>query len=135
MPAVLIVDDDRTHRQILKMTLVRGGFSVRELDSGRTALAAAKEQQPDLVLLDIAMPGMSGLEVCAQLKADEITRALPVIMLTAVATPEHIQRALDAGAADYILKPFDPERVLKAVRELCPPPEEASPQPGGQASA
>jgi DNA-binding response OmpR family regulator len=129
LPTVLIVDDDRTHRQILKMTLDRGGFSVLELDNGRTALETAKREQPDLVLLDIVMPGMGGLKVCEQLKADEATRALPVVMLTAVATPEHLQRALNAGAADYIVKPFDPDRVLTVVRELCPR-EGASPQAG-----
>ncbi len=119
MPTVLIVDDDRTHRQILNMTLVRGGFSVRELDNGRTALETVKQEHPDLVLVDIVMPGVSGLDTLQQLKGDEATRALPVVMLTAVATPEHIQRALDAGAADYILKPFDPNLVLTVVRGLC----------------
>ena len=93
-----------------------------ELDNGRTALETAKREQPDLVLLDIVMPGMGGLEICEQLKADEATRALPVVMVTAVATPEHLQRALNAGAADYIVKPFDPDRVLAVVRELCPCP-------------
>lgn len=105
-PRVLIVDDEPVNLKVLAAHLTRWGCAVQQASSGAEALAAIPEFRPDLILLDIMMPGQSGLEVCEHLQADPRLRQIPVIFLSAVAGEGARLKGLEAGARDYITKPF-----------------------------
>ena len=112
---VLVVDDTETNIDILVETLGED-YDVQVAMDGETALASAAEDPPDLILLDIMMPGMDGYEVCRRLKADENTRDIPVIFVTAKTEVEDEVRGFKLGAVDYITKPISPPRVVERVR-------------------
>ena len=112
---VLVVDDSPDGLQILNEILKRQ-YEVRLARSGEQALQAAQQKpQPDAILLDIMMPGMDGYEVCSRLKANDATRDIPVIFVTAKSDAEDAQRGFDLGGADYITKPILPPVVLARV--------------------
>ena len=112
---ILVVDDSPDGLQILNEVLKRQ-YEVRLARSGEQALQAAqKKPQPDAILLDIMMPGMDGYEVCSRLKANDATRDIPVIFLTAKADIEDAQRGFDLGGADFITKPILPPVVLARI--------------------
>ncbi len=113
---VLVVDDEKSDRLVLRAILRRGGYEVREADNGDAALAAMRAQAPDLVLLDVRMPGKDGYAVCAELKADPALADIPVIFLSARDSPTDKVRGFELGANDYVAKPFAPEEVLARVR-------------------
>ena len=116
---VLIIDDDAVTRLLVGSAMCGAGHEVLENDSGETAMATLEECRPELILLDIEMPGMYGLDVCSELKRDPLLRDIPVIFLTAAASPEERVEGLRAGAVDYIIKPFDFEEVrLRLVIHL-----------------
>jgi diguanylate cyclase (GGDEF)-like protein len=104
---VLVVDDDPLIRLLAREALLELGLEVDEAEDGPAALAAAEAVQPDLILLDVVMPGMSGFEVCRHLRDGVRTRLIPVIMLTGLGDEDSIARAFDAGATDFILKPIN----------------------------
>jgi len=110
---VLVVEDDESILEMLRYGLERFGFSVHCVGSGEEALAAATRERPDLVLLDLMLPGMSGLEVCRRLKREKETSSIPIVILTARDTEADIVTGLEIGADDYLTKPFSP-RVLSA---------------------
>lgn len=112
---VLIVDDDQNSLQLLARIIEMSGYRVRTASSGFAALESVQAEPPDLVLLDIMMPRMSGKEVCARLKQDERTRDIPVLFLTALGTADDKLEGFRMGAVDYITKPFDVEEVLARV--------------------
>ncbi|MDG0855678.1 diguanylate cyclase [Roseateles puraquae] len=114
-PRLLIVDDQPVNIQALHRVFA-GDCQVLMATDGARALQVCRERQPDLVLLDVQMPGMDGHELCAELKADPLLRAIPIIFVTAQDRPEDETRALDAGAADFITKPFNPTVVRARVR-------------------
>lgn len=116
VPRVLVVDDYDVNRRILRAILARDGYELVEAADGAAALAAAIESAPDLVLLDIMMPGMDGYEVCARLKRDPRLADTPVIFLSALDDAESKVRGFEAGAVDYVAKPFDNAEVLARVR-------------------
>ncbi|MCP4177033.1 MAG: two-component system response regulator [bacterium] len=111
---VLIVDDTETNIDILVDTL-EDSFELRVAMDGKTALEDVKDFPPDLILLDIMMPGMSGYEVCEKLKADEQTKNIPIIFLTAMSEELDEEKGLELGAIDYITKPFSPKLVKSRV--------------------
>jgi phosphoserine phosphatase RsbU/P len=113
---VLIVDDARITRRIATDQLERAGFQVASAASGEEGLALVAAEPPDLVLLDITMPGIDGLEACRRLKADPATADIPVIFLSALDEVEQVVTGLEAGASDYISKPFRPAELLARVR-------------------
>ena len=113
---ILIVDDTPQNLQLLEALLREQGCQVFALPSGELALAAAARIQPDLILLDILMPGLDGYEVCARLKADPGTRDIPVLFLSALHEPLDKVRAFQAGGVDYITKPFQIEEVSARVQ-------------------
>ncbi|CAA9398957.1 hypothetical protein AVDCRST_MAG84-6026 [uncultured Microcoleus sp.] len=112
---ILIVDDIPANIQLLSQVLIENGYKVRKLISGQRALKAVELQAPDLILLDIKMPGMDGYEVCRQLKASEATCDIPIIFISALDDVFDKVKGFEAGGADYIIKPFEPVEVLARV--------------------
>jgi two-component system sensor histidine kinase/response regulator len=117
-PDVLVVDDDPRNRKLLEEYLLGAGYGVRMAHDGRTALQMAEESAPDLVLLDVMMPDLSGLEVCRRLKADPKTRLAQVVLVTALDGTPHKVEGLDTGADDYVAKPVRREEFMAKVRSL-----------------
>ncbi|MDJ0721018.1 MAG: response regulator [Desulfobacterales bacterium] len=113
--SILMVDDNATNLQVLSQTLAGRGYRLLVAKNGESALAITNKAQPDLILLDIMMPGMDGFEVCRQLKADPETHDIPIIFLSALGQTEDKVRGLQLGAVDYITKPFQPEEVIARV--------------------
>ncbi|MEX1177133.1 MAG: response regulator [Nitriliruptor sp.] len=113
---VLIVDDDEDIRTYLDVTLALDGFEVIEAESGQQALDQARRGDPDLILLDVMMPGMDGLEVLRRLREDARTAHLPIVLLTARGQAADTVEGLDAGADGYLTKPFEAEVLLAHVR-------------------
>jgi DNA-binding response OmpR family regulator len=118
MSEILVVDDDRDVAQSIELSLRRRGFRVTLAHSGVEALKTLRRYRPDLVILDILMPGMSGLEVCRHLRADPNTVELPVIFLTARGQEQDRIDGLRAGADDYLSKPFNLEELLLRVKAV-----------------
>ena len=116
MHRVLVIDDDPALTSVLKRSLSYEGFAVDVAASGAEGLDAARQRQPDLVILDILMPGMDGLEVLKRLRAGD--RQLPVLLLTARDTPADEAQGLRVGADDYVVKPFTFEVLLARVQAL-----------------
>jgi DNA-binding response OmpR family regulator len=120
-PVVLVVDDDATIRRLLQITLETEGFTVSTAGDGVEGLRMAQEApRPDLVLLDIMMPGMDGLQVCHTLKNDPATEDMPVVLLSAKAQSHDIELGMRVGADDYITKPPDLLDLVARVRQLLP---------------
>lgn len=113
--SILLVDDNADSVHLLSLILTRAGYKVWPAMDGNQALELALSLLPDLILLDIMMPGMDGYEVCEQLKANETTRDIPVVFLSAVGQVQGKVRALAAGGVDYITKPFQSQEVLARV--------------------
>ena len=118
MYKVLVADDEHNIRNILDFSLHAEGFEVVSALNGEDAFKLAVESTPDLVILDVMMPGQGGMETCRALKNDRRTARVPVILLTAMADRENRAAGLDAGADAYITKPFSPQKVIDAVQEL-----------------
>ncbi|EPR41175.1 response regulator receiver sensor signal transduction histidine kinase [Desulfovibrio sp. X2] len=112
---ILVVDDTLSNLETLN-EILRGEFAVSVATTGLEALSLAREAPPDLVLLDVMMPGMDGYEVCRRLKADEATSSVPVVFVTALSDPEAEERGFAIGGVDYVTKPFSPSIVLARVR-------------------
>jgi DNA-binding response OmpR family regulator len=118
MSRILIVEDDTDIAALLQHFLEKAGFASETIADGGRALTLARETPPDLVILDLMLPGLNGLEVCKALRADNRTAALPIIMLTARGEEAERILGLDSGADDYIVKPFSPNEVMARVRAL-----------------
>ena len=120
MKKILIVDDEPEIRELLKKKLGRHVYAAIAAADGQEALAICREQLPDLILLDIAMPQMDGYETCEKLKQDKITAGIPVLLLTAkdLNPASVVARCAEIGAADYISKPSSTEDLLKKIKEI-----------------
>ncbi len=115
---ILVVEDDDDILQLLKYNLAKEGYLVTGVASGEEALKAVKLNVPDLILLDLMLPGVDGLEVCRMLKRDDQTSRIPIIMLTAKGEEADIVTGLELGADDYVTKPFSPRVLLARVRTV-----------------
>jgi DNA-binding response OmpR family regulator len=115
---VLVADDDEDILQLVSFRLERAGYTVVTAADGPQALAAAREHQPDLAVLDVMMPGLNGYEVTRQLRADPATQAIPVILLTARVQEADVSRGFEAGADDYLRKPFSPQELRSRVQAI-----------------
>lgn len=118
MGKILIVEDEANIRQLLRYNLEKEGFQVMEAIDGIQGLRTAQREKPDLVLLDLMLPGMDGLEVCRTLKGTPATSALPIIMLTAKAEEVDKIIGLELGADDYMTKPFSPRELIARIKAV-----------------
>ena len=118
MSKVLIVEDEANIRQLVKYNLEKESFQVIEAEDGLQGLRLAKAEKPDLVLLDLMLPQMDGLEVCRSLKGNQATAALPIIMLTAKSEEIDKVIGLELGADDYLTKPFSPRELVARVKAV-----------------
>lgn len=118
MTTILIVEDEEDLRELVKHSLQRENFNVLEAESGEVALRLMDRVLPDLILLDLMLPGDDGLEICRKLKRDARTKAIPVIMMTACGEERDIILGLELGADDYIVKPFSPKIVCARVKAV-----------------
>ena len=117
-PLVLLVDDERSIRTICRVNLEGDGLAVTEAADGAEALEVVRRARPSVVLLDVMMPGVDGWDVAEQLAADDETRKIPVVFLSARAAPEDRLRAQELGAVGYVVKPFDPLELAGIVRDV-----------------
>ncbi|TVQ23432.1 MAG: DNA-binding response regulator [Spirochaetaceae bacterium] len=115
---VLVVDDEKDIAELVRVTLNREGFAAECAYSGEDALARAATLRPDLIVLDLMLPGVSGIEVCKRLKTNESTRGIPVLMLTAKTEDSDIVVGLESGADDYLTKPFSPKVLVARVKTI-----------------
>ena len=120
---VLVVDDEADIRLLVAARLERAGFEVMTAADGDDAQALLRERRPDLVLLDVRMPRVGGLEVLEAIRADDATRDLPVILLTASVEEQSVARGLRAGATDYVAKPFSPRELVARVEAVLSAPQ------------
>jgi DNA-binding response OmpR family regulator len=118
MTQVLVIDDEAPIRLLCRVNLEAEGMKVIEAADGRTGLEQARERKPDVVLLDVMMPGLDGWRVAERLLEDERTNEIPIIFLTARAEFRDRARGLDIGGVDYVTKPFDPLELAPLVRAL-----------------
>jgi two-component system alkaline phosphatase synthesis response regulator PhoP len=115
---ILVVDDEEDLLELVNYNLSKEGFRVRPVTSGEEALAEARETLPDLIVLDLLLPAVDGLEVCRRLKSDPRTRHIPIIMLTAKSEESDMVAGLELGADDYVTKPFSPRVLLARVKAI-----------------
>ncbi|QSB16546.1 response regulator [Natronosporangium hydrolyticum] len=118
MTAVLVAEDDADIRDLVAFKLAQSGYDVTMAEDGRDALTAARDQLPDIAVLDIAMPGLSGLDVCRLLRAEPATSRMLILLLTAKAQEQDVETGFDAGADDYVVKPFSPRELVTRIHAL-----------------
>ena len=117
MAKILIAEDERDIRDLITFTLRYNGHEVLAASNGEEALALTEKEIPELVLLDVRMPRMTGYEVCRRIKEEDDLSHIPVLFLSAKGQEAEVQAGLDAGAVDYILKPFSPDQLISRIEE------------------
>ena len=115
---ILIVDDEEDIVELIAYNLSKEGYTVTTAHSGEEALRVARDKQPDLITLDLMLPGLNGLDVCRSLRAEEQTRSIPVIMLSAKGEEADVVIGLEIGADDYVTKPFSPRILIARIRSV-----------------
>ncbi|GIL14298.1 MAG: response regulator [Chloroflexi bacterium] len=118
MAHILVAEDERDIRELINFTLMFAGHQVTQAANGAEALELALQIKPDLVMMDVRMPKMTGYEACRQMKLHDETRQIPVVFLSAKGQDEEVQTGLEAGAVAYILKPFAPEDLTRRIAEI-----------------
>ena len=115
---VLLVEDEGDIRDVIEYNLEREGYLTLAFDNGEAGLEAIRNESPDLVLLDLMLPGIDGLEICRQIKEDPTTRDIPIIMITAKTEESDVVLGLGVGADDYVNKPFSPQELIARVKSV-----------------
>ena len=118
MTKILVADDERDIRELIGFTLRFAGFEVVLTADGTEAIEKAPLEQPDLILLDVRMPKITGYEVCRQLKENPVTSAIPIVFLSAKGQEGEIKQGLASGAVEYIVKPFAPDELTNQVKDI-----------------
>ncbi|HEX3177248.1 MAG TPA: response regulator [Methylomirabilota bacterium] len=118
--SILYVEDNEFNRKIVRQLLARTSYRLREAMDGEEGVAAALEARPDLILMDIQLPKMSGLDATRALRADPRTASVPIIVVTSFALSGDDQKAKEAGATAYLAKPYSPRELLARIREIVP---------------
>ncbi|MHC5067158.1 MAG: response regulator [Planctomycetota bacterium] len=127
---ILIIEDDADIRELVAYNLEREGYRVSQADDGDDGIRLAHDIEPDLVLLDLMLPGSDGIEVCRQLKSDATSKHLPIIMITAKGEEADIVLGLSMGADDYVTKPFSPRELLARIKAVLRRSQSRSQAPG-----
>ena len=117
-PTILVAEDERDIRELIVITLQLGGFNVIDVPNGEEAVKKAGEINPDLILMDVRMPIMTGYEACKALKANDKTRDIPVVFLSAKGQEAEVSTGLELGAEEYFLKPFAPDELSDKVNKI-----------------
>jgi two-component system phosphate regulon response regulator PhoB len=115
---VLVADDDADIRDLVAFKLEQAGLDVIAVEDGQAALEQARERRPTLAVLDVSMPGLSGIDVCRMLRADATTAGMLIIMLTARVQEQDVEGGFGAGADDYVTKPFSPRELVSRIQAL-----------------
>ena len=115
---ILIIEDEEDIRELVRYNLERENLAVTEAESGEAGLKSASQKKPDLILLDLMLPGKDGLQICRELKRNEATRDIPVVMMTAKGEESDIITGLELGAEDYIVKPFSPKVMVARIKAV-----------------
>jgi two-component system phosphate regulon response regulator PhoB len=115
---ILVIEDDHDIRELLEYNLAREGYRVRSVASGEEGLRKAKAEAPDLIILDLMLPGIDGVELCRRLKQDPVTRGIAIVMVTAKSEESDVVLGLGVGADDYVAKPFRPRTLLARVEAV-----------------
>lgn len=118
MAHILVAEDERDIRELINFTLVFAGHQVTQAANGAEAVELAPKVKPDLIMMDVRMPKMTGYEACRQIKLIDEVKNVPVIFLSAKGQDEEVQTGLEAGAVAYILKPFSPEDLTRQIGEI-----------------
>jgi CheY-like chemotaxis protein len=118
MAHILVAEDERDIRELINFTLMFAGHKVTQAANGAEALELAPKVQPDLIMMDVRMPKMTGYEACRQIKQIDSLKNVPVIFLSAKGQDEEVQTGIEAGAVAYILKPFAPEDLTRQIGEI-----------------
>ncbi len=118
MTKILVAEDERDIRELIGFTLRFAGFEVVLTSNGVEAVEKASDEQPDLIMLDVRMPKMTGYEACRHLKDNPATQAIPVVFLSAKGQETEIEQGLASGAEEYIVKPFAPDELTNQVKEI-----------------
>jgi two-component system, OmpR family, phosphate regulon response regulator PhoB len=116
--AVLVADDDADIRDLVAFKLEQAGLEVIPVEDGQAALEQARTRRPDLAVLDVSMPQLSGIDVCRMLRADPATSGMLIIMLTARVQEQDVEGGFSAGADDYVTKPFSPRELVSRIQSL-----------------
>ena len=118
MTKILVADDEHDIRELIGFTLRFAGFEVVLTSDGIETIEKAPVEQPDLILLDVRMPKITGYEVCRQLKENPLTSGIPIVFLSAKGQEGEIKQGLDSGAVEYIVKPFAPDELTNQVKDI-----------------
>jgi CheY-like chemotaxis protein len=125
---VLVVDDSATIRSLISINLWLAGYDVTEARDGHECLSLVSSTQPDLITLDVAMPGLDGFATVGRLRADPATASMPIVMVTARTSPADVQRATALGVDGYVTKPFEPAELVALVQSLSPAGQVSQPR-------
>lgn len=128
---ILVVEDDENIQQLVGYNLAKAGFHVLYADNGEQALSVIKRERPELIVLDLMLPGLSGFEICKLVRKDPKTKNLPIVMLTAKSEENDMAAGLDLGADDYITKPFSPKILISRIKAALRRKEGLSEEGGG----
>jgi len=115
---VLIVEDEPDQQELLRYNLAREGYDVHCAENGRDALAMVRDEPPDLIVLDLMLPGLDGLEVCRKIRSEPTTAGVPIVMLTAKSEDSDVVTGLELGADDYVTKPYSPRVLMARVKAV-----------------
>ncbi len=118
MTQILIAEDDQDIRELIVLTLQFNGFDVDNVEDGAAAVEQAQKKPYDIILMDVRMPRMTGYQACRALKDIDATKDIPIIFLSAKGQEQEIQTGIDAGASDYILKPFAPDVLVNTINKV-----------------
>ena len=117
---ILVIEDNEDNRRIMRDLLTSGGYDVIEAVTGEEGVTAAEAYRPDLILMDVQLPGMDGYEATKRIKANHNLQKVPIIMVTSYALSGDDVKAFEAGCDDYVSKPFSPRKLLAKIREYLP---------------